>query len=119
MQSQINNKQNIITGAASTITTTNLSPNFILGSSSAGKVGTTTLTVAQINNYQTQIDTLDARVTTVDNRVTTVTNNLATTNSNLSSLTTRVDNLDIRVTNVNNTLTNSIGIVDARVTNLS
>jgi hypothetical protein len=48
VQSQINNKQNIITGAATTITDANLSLNRALVSDSAGKVAASTTTSTQL-----------------------------------------------------------------------
>jgi|GEM_PF-3180163 len=69
--SAINNKQDIITGAASTITTSNLTASRVLVSNSSGKVAASTITTTQLgylsgatSNIQTQIGTLNSLTTT-------------------------------------------------------
>lgn len=61
-QTQINNKQSTITGAASTITSSNLVANRVLVSNSSGKVGVSNITSTELNyldgvtsNIQSQI----------------------------------------------------------------
>lgn len=69
VQSQLNNKQNTITGAASTITNSNLSSNRALVSNASGKVGVSTVTSTQLgylsgatSNIQTQLNNKQAQI---------------------------------------------------------
>jgi hypothetical protein len=63
IQAQLDGKQNLITGGATTITSANLSPSLVLVSTAGGKVTTGTPTVTEINRVagvtspiQTQLD---------------------------------------------------------------
>lgn len=63
VQSQLSNKQNTITGAATTITNSNLATNCALVSNASGKVAASTVTSTQLgylsgatSNIQTQLD---------------------------------------------------------------
>lgn len=67
IQVQINDKQEVITGGASTITSANLIANRVLVSDTAGKVDESGVTTTELNylsgvtdNIQTQIDALSA-----------------------------------------------------------
>ena len=69
VQSQLSSKQNTIIGAASTITSSNLSPNYALISNASGKVGVSTVTSTQLgylsgatSNIQTQLNNKQAQI---------------------------------------------------------
>ena len=69
VQSQLNNKQNTITGAATSITSSNLSSNRALVSNASGKVGTSTVTSTELgylsgatSNIQTQLNNKQAQI---------------------------------------------------------
>ena len=84
IQNQINTKQNIITGGASSITTTNLAINKALISDNSGKVTASTVTSTELNyltgstsNIQNQINTKNPIIT---GAATTIVSNDLTTN---------------------------------------
>ena len=69
VQAQLSNKQNTITGAATTITSSNLTPNYALISNASGKVGVSTVTSTQLgylsgatSNIQTQLNNKQGQI---------------------------------------------------------
>lgn len=69
-QTALNGKQATITGGASTITTSNLTPNRVLVANSSGKVATTVITVTELSylddatsNIQVQLNKKQAKIT--------------------------------------------------------
>lgn len=69
VQSQLSSKQNTITGAATSITYSNLTPNYALISDASGKVGVSTVTSAELgylsgvtSSVQTQLSNKQAQI---------------------------------------------------------
>lgn len=89
IQTQLGTKQNNITGAASTITSSNLTASQTLVSDSSGKVATSAITATELgqlsgisSNVQTQ---LNAKQATVTGAATTITSSNLTTSRALAS----------------------------------
>jgi hypothetical protein len=98
IQTQLDDKESTITGAASTVTSSNLTASRAMVSDSSGKVGVSSVTAAELGylsgttgSIQTQIDTINGDVTSgiqtqLDGKQSTITGAATTvTSSNLTA----------------------------------